>query len=94
MPKVTVHAFATLSDLISKRLEVITSAVTLLELIDFIAKEHNPKFKEQVIDPQTGKVKDFFKIFVNGRDNDFLNGLETKLQDGDNIAFFQLIGGG
>ncbi|MDI6904502.1 MAG: MoaD family protein [Candidatus Bathyarchaeia archaeon] len=95
MPKLTIRSFATLGELLpSKNMEVSTSATTVQQLIDFIAKEYNPRFKEQIIDPKTGKVHGLYKIFVNGRDIDFVDRLETKLKDGDNVAFFPPVGGG
>jgi molybdopterin synthase sulfur carrier subunit len=95
MPKLTFRAFATLGELLpSKNMGVSTSATTVKELIDFIAKEYNPKFKEQIINPKTGKVHAFYKILVNGRDIEFLNGLETKLKEGDTVTIFPPVGGG
>jgi molybdopterin converting factor small subunit len=34
------------------------------------------------------------KLLVNGRDIDFLNRLETKLKEGDEVALFPPVGGG
>ena len=41
-----------------------------------------------------GKIKEFYKIFVNGRDVEYLKGLETELRDGDEVAIFPPIAGG
>ena len=94
MPKLTIRAFATLGELLPSKIEVSTSATTVKELIDFIAKEYNPKFKEQIINQKTGKVHTFYKILINGQDIEFLNGLETKLKEGDTVTIFPPVGGG
>jgi molybdopterin synthase sulfur carrier subunit len=95
MPKVTIRAFATLGELLrSKTIDAFTPATTVRELIDYIAMEYNPQFKERLIDPKKGEARKFYKILVNGRDIDFLDGLETKLKEGDTVAFFPPVGGG
>lgn len=43
---------------------------------------------------EEGKVKTFYKIFVNGRDVEHIKGLDTELKDGDEIAIFPPIAGG
>ncbi|ADC66235.1 MoaD family protein [Ferroglobus placidus DSM 10642] len=40
------------------------------------------------------RVKEFYKIFVNGRDVEHLEGLDTELKEGDEIAIFPPIAGG
>ena len=40
------------------------------------------------------KLKENIKILKNGRNIEFLDGLETDLQDGDKVAIFPLVGGG
>jgi molybdopterin synthase sulfur carrier subunit len=95
MPTVKVRAFATLSEFLgSKTLDVSTSATTIRELIDFIGEKYNPRFKLLLIDPETREVRRFYKIFVNGRDIDFLDKMRTKLKSGDVVVFFPPVGGG
>ncbi|KPV61805.1 MAG: hypothetical protein AOA66_1775 [Candidatus Bathyarchaeota archaeon BA2] len=84
MPKVTVRAFATLNGLLgSKTMDVFTLGSTIRELIDLIATEYNPQFKDRLIDPKKGEVHKFYRILINGRDIDFLDILETKMKEGN-----------
>jgi len=95
MPKVNIRAYATLGEILgSKNIDTSTTATTVKELIDIISVEYNPKFKERLIDQKTGETRKFYKILVNGRDIDFLDGLKTELKDGDTVAFFPPAGGG
>jgi len=41
-----------------------------------------------------GRLRDHLHVFVNGRNVGTTGGLETKLSDGDTLAFFPPVGGG
>jgi molybdopterin synthase sulfur carrier subunit len=95
MVKVTVRVYATLGELFkSKHIELSTPAKTVKELIDFLSAQYNPQFKELLIDANTGCVRRSYKILVNGRAIDFLDKLDTRIADGDRVAFFPPVGGG
>jgi MoaD family protein len=95
MAKISVKFYATLGELFkSKNIELCTSAKTVMELIDFLSAQYNPQFRELIIDPDTRCVRKSHKILVNGRDIDFLDQLNTRIVDGDGVAFFTPVGGG
>lgn len=95
MVKIAVHVYATLGELFkSKHIELCTPARTVKELIDFLSAQYNTQFKELLIDANTGCVRSSHKILVNGRDIDFLDKLDTRILDGDSVAFFPPVGGG
>ncbi|MFC1958561.1 MoaD/ThiS family protein [Chloroflexota bacterium] len=52
------------------------------------------RFGQIVFDINTQKLTGRVVIFFNGRDLELVNGLETKLSDGDTLAFVPLIEGG
>ena len=52
-----------------------------------------PGIKERICD-ETGKVRRFVNVYVNGDDIRFLQNLETALKEGDNISIVPAIAGG
>jgi molybdopterin synthase sulfur carrier subunit len=72
--------------------EVNAQGGTMRALMDDL--EHNyPGIKERICD-ETGKVRRFVNVYVNGDDIRFLQNLETAVQDGDNISIVPAIAGG
>jgi molybdopterin converting factor small subunit len=59
-----------------------------------LAKRHGKEFVEYVYDRKTGEVKSFLQFLINGRSASALNGLDTKLEDGDVLAIIPPVGGG
>lgn len=52
-----------------------------------------PGIKERLCDEQ-GRVRRFVNLYVNGDDIRFLNGLDTPVKDGDEVAIVPAIAGG
>ena len=52
-----------------------------------------PGIKERICD-ETGKVRRFVNVYVNGDDIRFLQNLETAVGEGDNISIVPAIAGG
>ena len=95
MPQVTIQAYASLGDILgSRNLKVFTSATTVEELVGFLAEQHGQSFRDKLMDSKAKTLKGSFRILVNGRDIESLNGLETKISEGDKILFFPPVGGG
>ncbi len=53
-----------------------------------------PRFGQVVFDVKAQKLTDRVSIFVNDRNLELVNGLETKLNDGDTLTFVPPIEGG
>ena len=95
MPRVEVRVYATLREIFPlSTLRVSTEARDVSELIDFLTEKYSSGFRERLLDLETGSLRPYNKILVNGRDIDFLDYLKTKLRDGDSVVFFPPAGGG
>ena len=42
----------------------------------------------------SGKLKKFYKVFLNGRDIDHIKGLDSPIKEGDVLAIFPPVAGG
>jgi len=92
--KVKVRAFATLRDLIGDQLVLeLPEGSTVGSLLDELVRQLGKGLEEAILD-ERGKPAKFVKIMVNGRDIDFLSGLDTVLRDGDEVSLFPPVGGG
>jgi len=63
------------------------------ELVNELTSEL-PELKRSLIDQQLEDPRPNALILVNGREISILNGLETKLKDGDEIVFVPVVHGG
>ncbi|BDR91332.1 MoaD/ThiS family protein [Vulcanisaeta souniana] len=93
--KVQVKFLASLYD-ITKVLKTelnVPDGITVKDLIVIIDKSVSPNFSKVILDDNS-KLKDQYVILVNGRSVDFLNGLSTKLSNGDEVVFLPPAGGG
>ena len=67
-------------------------AATLAGLIDALEAQH-PGLKERVCD-ETGELRRFVNVYVNGEDVRFLSGLETALESGAEVSIVPAVAGG
>ncbi len=96
MVKIVVKAFATIREAIGEYGKVLfefQDKVTVMDLIKVLSNRFGEKFNVEVLDAD-GLPKKTVKIFVNGRDIEFLDGLSTILKDGDEVALIPPIAGG
>ncbi|MFX0133684.1 MAG: ubiquitin-like small modifier protein 1 [Candidatus Hodarchaeota archaeon] len=85
--RVTVRFFADFREII-KRKEVfldIDKEANILELLENLCKDYD--LKEKIFDGENN-LKKLVNILKNGRQIKFLNGLKTKLSQGDEISLF------
>jgi molybdopterin synthase sulfur carrier subunit len=93
-----VRFFTSLRELIGKKEETLrftdSEAVNVTTVLERLARRHGKEFVEYVYDRKTGEVKSFLQFLINGRSASALNGLDTKLEDGDVLAIIPPVGGG
>ena len=95
MPRITVRGYASFGDILgAKDLDISSNAETISQLIDYLTEKFSPDFRGALLDSATGEVKKGNKVLINGRYIDFLQGLATRLRDGDRVVFFPAVGGG
>ncbi len=66
---------------------------SLMELVNELTKEA-PVLRRSLLDEQLEQPKPNALILVNGREISVLNGLETKVKDGDEVVFIPVVHGG
>jgi len=88
-----VKFFATVREVTGvKNIEM--DADTIGQLLDNLQVTFGERFTQTVIDPSTGKLKQFFSCMINGKRIELLDGYDTKLVDDDAVALFPPVGGG
>lgn len=66
---------------------------TILDLVNIVTL-HSPKFRRNLLDEQLETPKPNALILVNGKEISVLEGLQTKVKDGDKLVFVPVIHGG
>jgi molybdopterin synthase sulfur carrier subunit len=90
---VTVRIPTPLRKLTGER-EVVTAAAggSLLEIIGRLDQDY-PGLKERLCE-ESGEMRRFVNVYVNGEDVRFLSGLETPIKEGDEISIVPAVAGG
>lgn len=73
--------------------EVEVSASTLKDALAQLVEKYGEKFKDRVLD-QAGNPRRLLNIYVNGKNVRHLQGLETALNDGDEVSVLPAVSGG
>jgi sulfur-carrier protein len=72
--------------------EVACEAATVNDVISSLEGQY-PGIKERLCD-QNGSLRRFINVYVNEEDIRFLDGVSTKLKDGDELSIIPAIAGG
>ena len=85
--------FATVREVTgTKSIEI--EAENIKGLLQSLVQTYGTKFKDAVLDSNTGELKQFFSCMVNGKRIELLEGYKTVLKDNDAVALFPPVGGG
>lgn len=90
--------FTSLREITGKKEEVLDLSIlnntTVSKILGILSKCYGKPFVEYVYDPKTCNVRGFLQFLINGKSVSTLNGLNTKLSDGDVLAILPPVGGG
>ena len=96
--KVSVRFFTSLREIVKKKEEILEfpddEKVTVDTVLKTLSQRHGKGFAEYVYDIKTHEVRAFLQFLINGKNASSLNGLQTKIKDGDVLALLPPIGGG
>jgi len=67
---------------------------TVRKVIQKLTEAFSPEFKQVLIDPELGDPRPNALILVNGKEISVLEGLETEVNDGDEIVLLPVSHGG
>ena len=81
-----------LQKLTNNQTEVESSGETVHDLLNNLEGQY-PGIKERVCD-ENGKLRRFVNVYVNEEDIRFLDGEQTKVKEGDEVAIIPAIAGG
>lgn len=93
MAKVVVKFFTTLRELTGEK-QTEVRGDTVAGIVEKVVEKYGSKFRDTLLDEETGRVKPFYSILVNGIRLSLREGLDTEVKDGDVIAIFPPVGGG
>jgi len=93
--EVKVKFFTTLREIVGKKEEQIelSRSVTVEALLRQLFKTYGKEFQDYVYD-ELGNVRGHLQFLVNGKSITALQGLKTKLREGDQVAILPPVGGG
>lgn len=72
----------------------VENAKTVGEVLDSLTLKYGKRLAKGIFDPKTGQVKRYIIVSVNGKDIRHLKGLETSIEDSDEVAILPAAAGG
>lgn len=93
MGKVSVKFFGAIIDIAKRQTVNEIDASNLRQLFDKLSESLGSVFRQRILD-STGQPQTFVNIFLNDKDIRHLSGLDTPLNDGDEILILPAIAGG
>jgi molybdopterin synthase sulfur carrier subunit len=94
--RVKIYTILALKKILGQReLEVsVPEGSTVRDLISWMVNEWGEKLSSHLFQPGSDRLLPHIRLMVNGRLIEFLNGMETVLQDGDEFSMLPIVTGG
>jgi molybdopterin synthase sulfur carrier subunit len=80
-------------DITGERSIQIEDVANINELLEYLYQRYDATIKDVLFD-NNGDLRDYLKVMLNGEDIRNIDGLNTTLKNGDQVAMFQTIAGG
>ena len=93
MTRVVVKLFTSLREIAGTK-ETAVEGENVRQILDELVRTYGDRFYNAIFDEKTGKIRRYYSVLVNGRNVYLLDGLDTKLSEGDTISIFPPVGGG
>jgi len=81
-----------LRKLTKEQSEVDAAGSTIRDIVDDLEKQF-PGFKERMCD-EAGELRRFVNVYVGEEDIRFMEGLDTKIPDGESVSIIPAVAGG
>ena len=92
MAKIKLVTFARIKQIVGrKQMEI--EADTVEDLLEKLLKEYGYTLKDELFD-EKGKLKHTYRVVVNGRNINLLDGFKTKLKKDDMVVIMPAVAGG
>jgi molybdopterin synthase sulfur carrier subunit len=94
--KVTLHTILGLREVVGQRLVEIDlpQGSTVADFLRCLEEKWGEKLANRLWNPDSGAVLPYVRIMVNGQTIQFLKGLETPLNEGDEVLILPPVSGG
>ena len=94
--KITVNVIGAAATVFGRRSYEVDArpGMTLRDLLEALAADAGPGYREKVYDPATGRMNEHLIVFVNSREARSLGGLEARLWPGDVVTVMPPMAGG
>ena len=92
MCRIKLITFTGIKQIIGEK-QIDFSAKSVEDLINKLVEKFGTAFSNELFDDE-GKIKKIYRIVVNGRNINILDGFQTKLKDDDMVAIMPAIAGG
>lgn len=96
MIRIKVYTILALKKILGQReFEVsIPPGSTVKDLLSWMVNKWGDKLSPNLFKPGSDSILPHIRLMVNGRSIEFLNGMDTVLQDGDEFSMLPLVTGG
>jgi len=93
--RVKVKFFTALREIVGKKEEQVelSRSLRVEALLRQLSKTYGKEFEDYVYD-ELGNIREHLQFLVNGKSITALEGLKTKLKEGDQVAILPPVGGG